>query len=564
MTNTQILLKDIIQQEYDEDSNGYNNIESFFEYFSAKTVLKQYTLTDEEIQQGIKGAGNDGGCDSIYIFCNGILIKEDFLQDRTIQKESTLEMIIIQSKTSMKFDENVIMKWKTVSNNLFDLDKKIDTFSNRYNEDIREAFQLFRDVYKALIRKRIKLKIRYCYISEGNQVHPNVKEQGKELEKEVSALFPIAKISVDYYNAERLMECLNQSEKEDYELQLADSPISIGKSNDYVALVTLKEYYNFITGGSDFLDQSIFEANIRDYQGDVSVNTQIRNTLEQKTSQKNIDFWWLNNGITILAKKVMPQTGKSLLVIEPEIVNGLQTSNEIYNYFSENPDKISKDTRNILVRIIVPDNEQLRDDIILATNNQTQIPKSSLRVSDPIHWQIEMYFKSKGLYYDRRKNHYKNLGKKSTEIISVSYLAQALIAVLLQKPNYSRARPSSLLTNDEYYNDLYKREIDLNVYYKIAVWANRIKFYLRHCGLYDTSQQGDLLFYILYYSCAKEIGKTIIEIKDVEDMDIDFLTEQDIELNSSHVFELYISLGGTGKVAKSSIIIDCLMNELEI
>ena len=211
-------------------------------------------------------------------------------------------------------------------------------------------------------------------------------------------------------------------EKEDYELQLADSPISIGKSNDYVALVTLKEYYNFITGGSDFLDQSIFEANIRDYQGDVSVNTQIRNTLEQKTSQKNIDFWWLNNGITILAKKVMPQTGKSLLVIEPEIVNGLQTSNEIYNYFSENPDKISKDTRNILVRIIVPDNEQLRDDIILATNNQTQIPKSSLRVSDPIHWQIEMYFKSKGLYYDRRKNHYKNLGKKSTEIISVSYL----------------------------------------------------------------------------------------------------------------------------------------------
>ena len=38
------------------------------------------------------------------------------------------------------------------------------------------------------------------------------------------------------------MKCLNQSEKEDYELQLADSPISIGKSNDYVALVTLKEY----------------------------------------------------------------------------------------------------------------------------------------------------------------------------------------------------------------------------------------------------------------------------------------------------------------------------------
>ena len=59
--------------------------------------------------------------------------------------------------------------------------------------------------------------------------------------------------------------------------------------------------------------------------------------------------------------------------------------------------------------IIVPDNEESRDQIIFATNNQTNIPKATLRVTDPIHLQIEMYFKSRGLFYDRRKNYYKNL-----------------------------------------------------------------------------------------------------------------------------------------------------------
>ena len=85
---------------------------------------------------------------------------------------------------------------------------------------------------------------------------------------------------------------------------------------------SLKRYYNFITNNSDTLDQSIFESNIRDYQGSVIVNIEIHNTLAQNN---NIDFWWLNNGITILASNISSMTSKFLMVTEPEIVNGLQT-----------------------------------------------------------------------------------------------------------------------------------------------------------------------------------------------------------------------------------------------
>ena len=560
MTNMQVLLKSLIEKEYEEDCNEFTTIEDFFEFFSAKIVLKSYTLSDEEIMQGIKGAGNDGGCDAIYIFCNGLLVKEDFLENREIPSDSLLEMIIIQSKTSTSFNEDVMMKWKTVSINLFDLNKDVADYSKRYNEDVRDSFQLFRDVYTALIRKRIKLTLKYWYISEGEQIHPNVKQQGEELKENVKGLFPSAKVSVEYFGAEKIMEILNTPDVRDYQLILADNPISLGVNKDYIALVSLGKYYNFITNGSDTLEQSIFESNIRDYQGSVVVNKEIHNTLDQNDS---IDFWWLNNGITILASNISPVTSRSLIITEPEIVNGLQTSNEIYNFFSEYPKKLDSDSRHVLVRIIVPSTETVRDDIILATNNQTSIPKSSLRVSDSIHWKIEMFFKQRGLFYDRRKNHYKNLGKKRSEIISVSYLAQSLIAVLLQKPNYSRARPSTLLTNNDYYNFLYKGEIDLIVYYKIIIWANRIKNYLRQCGLYNTSQQGDLLFYVLYYSFARKNNSHKISPKDVQSIDAEALSDGDIAEYCDHIYEIYHSLGGTGKIAKGSQIIEMLIREFE-
>lgn len=558
MTNTQIILKNIIEQEYSENKDSYKTCEDFFEFFSARNALKNYSISDEEIELGLKGSGNDGGCDSIYIFCNGILVKEDFLEGATVAMDSNLEMIIIQSKTSTKFGEDALMKWKAISTNMLDLNKNINDYSARYNSDVRESFQLFREIYTSCIRKRLKLSFKYLYITEGTEIHPNVKQQGEELKKIVLSFFPASHVNIEYIGADDLLDIINTPTIQDYELTLSENPISLGKNKDYVALVSLPEFYHFITNHSDTLNQSIFEANIRDYQGSVVVNNEIYDSLSNNHTD---DFWWLNNGITILANNIVPVTNKTLIITDPEIVNGLQTSNEIFNYFSNNPNAISTDSRHILVRIIVPTSESSRDEIIRATNNQTTIPKSSLRASDAIHWQIEMFFKQKGLYYDRRKNHYKNLGKKSSEIISVSYLAQCLIAVLLEKPNYSRARPSTLLTNDEYYDFLYKGNIEISVYYFIVIWANRIKLYLKKCGLYDATQQGDLLFYVLYYSFAKELNSASVTADQIKELEIEFLTESKIIAYTEHIFDIYQSQGGTSKTAKGSLIIELLKKE---
>ena len=98
-----------------------------------------------------------------------------------------------------------------------------------------------------------------------------------------------------------------------------------------------------------------------------------------------------------------------------------------YIIIFENREALESEKRSILLRIIVPDNEESRDQIIFATNNQTNIPKATLRVTDPIHLQIEMYFKSRGLFYDRRKNYYKNQGHKPAEMLGYLFLHNVLL-----------------------------------------------------------------------------------------------------------------------------------------
>ena len=194
--------------------------------------------------------------------------------------------------------------------------------------------------------------------------------------------------------------------------------------------------------------------------------------------------------------------------------NGLQTSTEIYNFYSNNKVLIDKESRNNLVRVIVPSSEKARDDIIFATNNQTNIPKSSLRVTDTIHLQIEMYMKSRGLYYDRRKNYYKNQKKKAADIVGVSFLAQCLISVFLRKPDFARARPSTLLTDDETYKKLYESNTDLDVYYKTALFGEKIQANLSKTTDMTSAERNDVLYYLLYavsakFSIKKQLGLLI-------------------------------------------------------
>lgn len=556
--NAQILLENLIEQEFRNNDN-YSNISEYFEFFSASQILKNQGLSDDEVDNGIVGKGLDGGCDSIYLFLNNLLITPDVVEHISAPKDSILEMIIIQSKKTTSFGEDAVMKWKTISGNLLDLSKTTTDFTARYNADILEAFTTFRDTYTRLITSRVKLKFRFYYATLASELHPNVIQQAEELKDTIKGLFPNAVVEVTFVDSDTLFEMYNAVIENRVNLKFADIPISPNQKN-YVALVDLKSYFNFIVNDEGDVRKSFFDSNVRDYQGKNNVNSSISETLHRANDN---DFWWLNNGVTVLASEATLVNNRELQIVNPEIVNGLQTSMEIYNYFSENREALESEKRSILLRIIVPDNEESRDQIIFATKNQTNIPKATLRVTDPIHLQIEMYFKSRGLFYDRRKNYYKNQGHKPAEIVGVSFLAQCLITIFLKKPDYARARPSTLLNDEKTYNELYEKNNDLEVFYRVALLGKKIQKNVRSGSDYSSAEKSDILYYVLYAVIADVLGKRNITPADIKNLDMDSVTDTLIEDIRNRVYEIYKQHGGNGRVAKSAEFIQYIDNMLD-
>lgn len=547
MTNNQVLLKECIKQEFLEAAI-YSNESVYFEHFAASQVLKDYNLSDAEIDDGNTGGGCDGGCDNIYLFLNGELITSDQVESLSAARGSTLELCIVQAKNELGFSEDAIMKWKTVSSNLLSISNALDSYKSRYNEKTIEYFSLFRDSVTKLFRSQLKIAFRFYYVTLANEVHPNVLQQANELRKDVNQIYPSAKVEVEFVGADKLMELYNSDSETRLNLDFASQLISLSQK-DFIGLVKLGTYYRFITNEKQELRKNFFEANVRDYQGHNSVNNQIAETLEFQSQE---DFWWLNNGVTMLSSEITFLTQTSLQIVDPEIVNGQQTSREIFNYFSRNQEKIDTDERTVLVRIIHPNSEESRDNIIFATNNQTAIPKASLRVTDPIHLQIEMYLRNRGLYYDRRKNYYKNQKKKSADIVGVSFLAQCLISIILRKPDFARARPSTLLTDDNTYSILYNKDNPLQAYYKAAMLGKMVYKNLSLSVDMAPSEKGDIMFYVLYGIVAKTLNKKQVSFSEVASLDLSAITDDTINDIKKTVFNKYKELGGNGKIVKNA------------
>lgn len=556
--NNQILLEEIIRQEK-ENLGQLLDYDKFFEFYSVTQILKDYELSYDEIEAGLTGESHDGGADAIYLFVNGDLVKEDENIKDKYKKNVDVELFIVQAKYSNSFNEDPLLKLARLSKNLFNFDFLRSDFEGRYSEKVLNAFELFRETYITLITKKPKLKVYFVYASKGTEIHPNVYRQADDLKADVKGLLSDAEINTMFVGAEQLIKLSQTRVNDILRLKVSENPMSCAGQQVFISLVNLADYFSFISDEEGKLIRYIFESNVRDYQGRTNVNNEIQETLENEGAE---EFWWLNNGVTIVASEASAPGGKELIIHNPEIVNGLQTSSEIFRFFSSNQEKLKSEKRNILVRVIVPETEESRDKIIRATNSQTPIPKASLRATDSIHRQIEDYLKPRGLYYDRRKNFYKNEGKKPKEIISVSFLAQCLMSALMQKPDFARARPSTLLEDDESYNKLYHKNNDLSTYHFLAYTGRKVELLLKETGTYSSAEVNDIIFYVVYALCAQLVSNIYPTNKLISKVANEQVNKELIISTVELVYDLYKSLGGNEKVAKGSKLSDTLKEKL--
>ena len=234
---------------------------------------------------------------------------------------------------------------------------------------------------------------------------------------------------------------------------------------------------------------------------------------------------------------------------EPQIVNGLQTSTEIYNYCKESDE--ANDERKILVRVMVPPEDDSRDRIIKATNSQTVVLPSSLRATDKIHRDIEEYLRPKGLFYDRRKNYYRNEGRPRDKIVSIPYLAQAVMAIVLRRPDTARARPSSLLKTDEDYGRVFNSSYPIELYYVCAEAMRRVEGHLKSPSLNVTAKdRSNLRYYVAMLAVAGVGDSRKPEATKIAALDVARLDETAVQHSLNLIQPKYIDLGGNDQASK--------------
>ena len=567
--NNSILLEDCIE-EFKKNNELHLSKDDLFELFSISQVTKKSNLSVEDIESSIVDGEKDGGIDCLLTLVDDApILSDDEIESIELSESSCIKLVIGQVKNKKTFQEDVLDKIHISIPKLFDLDKNEEELQQSFNPLLVERLMIFRKLWRKAVIKNAQISIEFfvCCFAENRNETPTYRLKQTQIIDATKQKITPCKVAFNLFSAKELLEIYTSRPQTEIELNLKETPVSVAYAKGsigYIGVATIPEYLKFLTDNDGSLREQIFEENIRHFQGDVDVNKKILETLSGDFER---DFWWLNNGITIIASHV-GQIGKTLVLKNAQIVNGLQTSYTIGKFYQANI--IGEDSRAILVKIIVSSDKQTIDKIISATNRQNPVNPALLRATDDIQRKIELYFLSKGYYYDRRKNYYKNQGKPSSKIFSIQGAAQAIHAIINYKPGESRAKPTTLIKTEDSYNSIFSDSLDFETYLNCCLISRKVSDFIKNHLLEKREKSYARLFshhiyrVIPSYLCKKShANKSAISQINIEKIDDQIINDTfEVIKECVEEFKLESKTQNTTSISKSGKFDDHLSKKL--
>ncbi len=532
-----------------------------FERYSIELIFRDLDPSDDEIDAGWTGSavagggGDDGGLDGIYFVVNRRFMPDDYKMPDDVLG---VELHLIQAKNETGFSEHAVTKMQVFIDDLLSYSKPVDSFSY-YSQKVKDRMSAIREMYESIIGKPHTFTLKCWYATKGDQdPNPKVVQRAENLKERVKAHVSSAIAHFEFWGARNLTSAFRNPPNKIVVLDIGLHFMC--PDGSVVCLARLDNLAKFLTDTNGHLREYILEPNVRDYAGPGNpVNRDIRDTLANSDIK---EFWWLNNGITILADDCTVGAGKAQ-IDSPELVNGLQTSHEIFNFFSS----IKKpESRSVLVRIILPPTEQTRRRIIKATNYQTPVNQLSLRATEDIHFDIEELLKLYDLFYDRRKGQYRRLRKPISRIIGIKELAQSVMSIALQQPDGARARPLTMLGTDDGYNAVFDVKVSRDMFLSCVLLDRQVWAYLNTETDLSKDTKNDLRFYAdmcLSSLLAKKAAPTKADIAGLASVAKNAIAPTMLAESYARVLSIYSAQGATARAAKGGEMTNSLKAELK-
>ena len=293
-----------------------------------------------------------------------------------------------------------------LSNNLYTRSKILQDIFNSIKND--EEYIVYLYCYTTKSRNTISKDILSLFDKDINDYKFNVETK----------LFDIDKLE-KIYHGERYEDVINFEynitlTKKHIIEQLSEQHDKVSNVNTIYAAINVFTIYSMLKESFE-KSYDLFDKNIREFLGikgkKAKINKGIQDTLLNDTERNR--FFYYNNGITIICNDIKSDSKnqKTILTLsQPQIVNGCQTTNTIYQTI----DKLLKEEdlgtvvnqfrhSSILVKIFKVDKSNDEDRIIYEnivryTNTQTSISAKDFAGKDNYFLNLQKDFLARGFY----------------------------------------------------------------------------------------------------------------------------------------------------------------------
>ncbi len=425
------------------------DIETQFEHFANYCAIANETDTVGIDPMDMCTGDSCQGIDGVAIQINGRFVTSIGEIDEAIEgvNSLTVNFIFVQAKTSEHFDNTLITSFLTFVQAFFS-----DNTEVFVTEEIRHFIELKNYVYsKSNLMRQRNPNLRIYYISCGawnseDQNLQTVIQQNTDRLKQTN-LFEL--VSFIPFGAKEVQAAYRKSINAYEATFIFDKRVTLfsdsAENSGYSGVLPYGEFKRIICTDNVTL-RDVFEDNIRDFLGnDNDVNSAIDATIRSGALRQR--FSVLNNGITIVADSVHI-TGDRVTITNYQIVNGCQTSHVLF----AGSDIPGMDSLLIPIRLIATNDEDLKNEITRATNNQTSIKKEQLEALSTFQRTLEEYYKTytepnEILYYERRTGQYRNKDVPKCQVVSIPQQIKAAAAMFLDKPHDVSGRYGTVAKN---------------------------------------------------------------------------------------------------------------------
>jgi len=474
---TKSLLNEFVQQ------NSLQTLpeDEAFEHFCGYLVTSRHYSESFSSDDIAVGAGSDCGIDCISVIVNGTLVTEPEEIADLAETNSYLDVTFVftQAERSSSFEAAKIGHFGFGVCDFFSEKPQLPQ-----NDRVKLYSRIAKEIFdRSRLFKKGNPQCLLYFVTTGRWTNDaNLVTRRDAAKQDVEGLTLFRKVYSECVDADQLQRFYREAQNViATEVVFSDKaviPEIPGVDQAYLGLLSAPQFLHLVENDNEEVLSSLFYDNVRHWQEWNPVNSEIRETLS--SSEKARYFPLLNNGVTIVARRIQ-QTANKFLLEDYQVVNGCQTSFVLHECRAMlGPDVM------VPVRLIATEDDNIKNSIIKATNRQTQVTEDQLFALSDFPKKLEAYFPTfdgkKKLYYERRSRQYSgDAGIEKVRVINMTALVRAFAAIFLEFPHRTTRNYRALLRGVG--KELFNKDHCLEPYYVAAFAHYRLEFLFRNQSL---------------------------------------------------------------------------------